>query len=448
MNQSVIYRLLPLFVFTLLAFVHSAKAFIPADENQEPYTLAPLVEKIKPAVVNISTMSKVPTMSPLMDDPFFRYFYGQRPNPKPRARQATSAGSGVIVDAKEGIVVTNAHVIKGADQIEVGLSDGRKLKAKLLGADEEVDIAVLQIKADKLVDLKIADANRLRVGDFVVAVGNPFGLGQTVTSGLVSALGRSGLGIEGYENFIQTDASINPGNSGGALVNLKGELIGINTAIISPAGGNVGIGFAIPTDMMKNSLDQIVESGEVKRGQLGVMIQALTEDLAEALGVETTKGVLISQVLEDSPAEKAGLQDGDIIIQINDKQTDSVSDLRNAIGLLKPGTKITVKYIREGKEGAAKVKLMDKDQLSKTNDHKLFKGVILDTHPQGGLMITRIDPSSEAALAGLRQSDVIVSINKQPVNALSEANKILHNNDGSLLIQVLRGGYRIYIIIK
>ena len=252
------------------------------DGNQLP-SLAPMLEKVNPAVVNISTFATRQQMNPLLNDPFFRHFFGPGPyHQAPQQKRSQSAGSGVIVDADKGTVITNFHVIDGADEIKVSLNDGRTFAAKLVGSDPDVDIAILDIDADGLHEVKMADSERARVGDFVVAIGNPFGLGQTVTTGVVSAIGRTGLGIEGYENFIQTDASINPGNSGGALVNLNGELVGINTAIIAPAGGNVGIGFAIPTNMARHSLEQILEHGEVKRGQLGVIIQDLTPDLAEA----------------------------------------------------------------------------------------------------------------------------------------------------------------------
>ncbi|RLT99332.1 MAG: PDZ domain-containing protein, partial [Ketobacter sp.] len=299
------------------------------DGNQLP-SLAPMLEKINPAVVNISTFATRQQMNPLLNDPFFRHFFG--PNQRaPQMKRSQSAGSGVIVDAADGTVITNFHVIDGADEIKVSLNDGRTFDAKLVGSDPDVDIAILKIEANGLHEVKMADSDATRVGDFVVAIGNPFGLGQTVTTGVVSAIGRTGLGIEGYENFIQTDASINPGNSGGALVNLNGELVGINTAIIAPAGGNVGIGFAIPTNMARHSLEQILEHGEVKRGQLGVVIQDLTPDLAEAFGLEGTQGVVVSEVQDGSAADKAGIKQGDVITEFDGKEMRTAAQLRNAV---------------------------------------------------------------------------------------------------------------------
>lgn len=282
----------------LMLAVSSAQAALPSvtgDGDALP-SLAPMLEKASPAVVNIAVETRIrAARNPLMEDPFFRRFFNIPE--QQRERRAASAGSGVIVDAKNGYVLTNAHVVKNADTIEVTLTDGRELTAELVGTDEEVDLAVLKLEeARDLTQIAISDSTTLRVGDFVVAIGNPFGLGQTVTSGIVSALGRSGLGIEGYESFIQTDASINPGNSGGALVNLRGELVGINTAIIAPAGGNVGIGFAIPTEMAENVMHQLIEHGEVRRGMLGVTIQDLTPELAEAFGVERQRGVVITHI--------------------------------------------------------------------------------------------------------------------------------------------------------
>ena len=310
----------------LAAYASSAVAALPYSvDGQELPSLAPMVEKTRPAVVNIATRGSVDIQKhPLLNDPLFRRFFKDFEN-LPQRKEVKSLGSGVIIDADAGHIVTNFHVIDGADEISVTLHDGQQLEATLVGSDPEADVAILKVKHDGLVSVPFADSSTLRVGDFAVAIGNPFGLGQTVTSGIVSALGRSGLGIEGYEDFIQTDASINPGNSGGALVNLRGELIGINTAILASGGtGNVGIGFAIPINMVREITNQLIEYGEVRRGMLGVIMQNLTPDLARAFGLDVHQGVVISQVVENSAASKAGLKVGDVLLSIGDEPIRSL----------------------------------------------------------------------------------------------------------------------------
>ncbi|NQY51313.1 MAG: Do family serine endopeptidase [Piscirickettsiaceae bacterium] len=312
-------------------------------------TLAPMLDKSRPAVVNIATRSHVPIQdNPLLNDPFFRYFFNM---PKHQLRHHTrqSLGSGVIFDAKLGLVLTNNHLIQRADEITVSLNDGRNLEARLVGSDPETDVALIKIHAERLTAIPLANSDNLRVGDFVVAIGNPFGLGQTVTLGIISALGRSGLGIEGYENFIQTDASINPGNSGGALVNLRGELVGINTAIFSPGqnSGNIGIGFSIPSNMVKQISKQLLKFGKVHRAYLGIQIQSITEKLSKTLNIISRQGAVITQVIKNSAAEKAGLQIGDIIISTHGVRLVNTDNLRNAIGLLMIGQEIELGILRD-----------------------------------------------------------------------------------------------------
>jgi len=319
-------------------------------------TIAPMLEQVTPAVVNISVLSQAPQAeNPLLRDPFFRRFFNL-PDQMPQSKPQVSAGSGVIIDARNGYVVTNNHVVENAQEIAVTLKDRRRLRAKLIGRDAATDIALLQIKADGLAALSIGDSDRTKVGDFVVAIGNPFGLGQTVTSGIVSAMGRSGLKIEGYEDFIQTDASINPGNSGGALVNFQGELIGINTAIIGPAGGSVGIGFAVPVSIVRSVVEQLREYGEVRRGRLGVAIQDLTPDLADSMSLKGDEGALIAKIERGSPADSGGLRSGDVVIAVDGRPVRSATDFRNRIGLLRVGTPVQLTVMREGGQKSVTVR--------------------------------------------------------------------------------------------
>ena len=333
-------------LWTILALPASAQ--IPFPHRDGLPSLAPVVQRVTPAVVNIAVQSRVAVeMNPLLRDPFFRRFF-EMPERGPMPRRQ-STGSGVIVDARRGLVLTNNHVVDGAERIIVTLKDQRSVDARLIGRDPGTDIALLRIDADGLSDIPLGDAGRLRVGDIVIAVGNPFGLGQTVTSGIISALGRSGLNPRGYEDFIQTDASINPGNSGGALVNLRGELIGIPTAIIGPAGGNVGIGFAVPSNMARQVMEQLLRHGEVRRGQLGVVVQDLTPDLARALGVEARDGAVIAEVGRGSPAEGAGLRRGDVVVAMEGTPVRGPADLRNRVGLTPVGATVTLTVLRENR---------------------------------------------------------------------------------------------------
>jgi len=330
-----------------LAIIRPVFGGLPIGPGQLPSTLAPILKGVTPAVVNIATAGRIKLpRNPLLDDPFFRRFFDF--GDIPRERRTQSLGSGVIVDAQRGYVITNHHVIEHAQIIAVTLQDGRQLNARLIGSDPESDVAVIQIPAENLTALALADSDDLEVGDFVVAIGNPFGLGQTVTSGIVSALGRSGLGIQRHEDFIQTDASINPGNSGGALVNLRGQLVGINTAILAPSGGNVGIGFAIPSNRVKRVIDQLLRRGRVSRGKLGMTVQDLNPNLARAFGPDRNGGAVITQVASDSQASAAGLKPGDVVAAANGKPVYSANDLRNAVGFLPAGERIGLDILRAG----------------------------------------------------------------------------------------------------
>ena len=444
------------FFLWLLVSASSHAALPNVDAEGKPFpSLAPMLKQVNPAVVNISTyFTQQYSYNPLLNDPFFRRFFNvpdQRQFQQPQKRQQ-SAGSGVIVNASDGVIMTNFHVIKGADEIHVSLVDGRSYRAKLLGSDSELDIAILEIDAEDLSEIPLADSNQLEVGDFVVAVGNPFGLGQTVTTGVVSALGRSGLGIHGYENFIQTDASINPGNSGGALVNLNGELVGINTAIISPAGGNVGIGFAIPTNMAEASMRQIIHHGEVRRGQLGISIQDITPDLRDAFELENgQRGVLVTDVNKGSPAEKAGLIAGDVILEVNGKTTGSTAQLRSQIGVKAIGERVELKVLRNGKTRQLMAKVGKPQSLTATKKtlHPKLDGAHLENNPDGeGVLVTNLAPNSVAAYSGLRPGDVILSANKVRVHDIESLQRALKRNSSAVLLQINRSGSSLFIVIR
>jgi len=394
--------------------------------------------------------------NPLFSDPFFRRFF-DIPS-VPRERESQSLGSGVVIDAEKGYVMTNNHVIDKADEITVTLGDRRNFSAKVIGTDPEVDLAVIQIDADNLTAVPLSDSDKLRVGDFVVAIGNPFGLGQTVTSGIVSALGRNNLGIEGYEDFIQTDASINPGNSGGALVNLRGELVGINTAIVGPSGGNVGIGFAIPINMSKDIADQLIRYGEVRRGQLGVTIQDLTPELANAFNITAGKGVVISQVAEGSPAQKAGIKPGDIVISVDNKPVTSVAELRNVIGLQRVGEKVELIVIRDGKERQLSALIeepkrtkVDGGDINQRLDGALFSA-IGPGHPLAGkiagIEVLDVTPGSPAWHAGLRKGDIIVSANRIPVEDITALRNAIGDGRRGILFNIRRGDGALFLVIR
>jgi len=439
-------------------FVVSANAALPQEIDGEALpSLAPMLENVTPAVVNIATEGRVKQrQSPLFSDPFFRHFF-KIPD-QPIERKTSSLGSGVIVDSKRGLVLTNNHVIANAIQITVTLRDGRQVEAEIVGADPETDIAVLKMTAENLTALTTTDSDDLRVGDFVVAIGNPFGLGQTVTSGIISALSRSGLGIEEYEDFIQTDASINPGNSGGALVNLRGELVGINTAIFSQSGASHGIGFAIPINLALRIMEQILNTGEVKRGFLGVSIQDISPELAEAFGLTRKNGALINKVLKDSPADKAGLLPGDIVISIDGKKIRNANDVRNRIGLLPVGEKIKFKLLRDGKEFDLVVlvdEVTERENKPRVSND-LLKGVTVGDIQKGspyfgkvgGVLVLEIQRGSRAWISGLRANDVITSVNKNPIKNLNEFLSAVDKKEDVLLLRIVRGNMASFIVIK
>ncbi|MFV2059994.1 MAG: DegQ family serine endoprotease [Gammaproteobacteria bacterium] len=454
-NKSSVFLV---FLISLLLLIPlSSQAAFPWSSGSERPTLAPMIKKTTPAIVNISTKSTQQIkQNPLFNDPFFRRFF-DAPQAPPQQRQSQSMGSGVILDSSKGYILTNNHVIANADEIMVTLHDKRSFEAKLIGTDPEADLAVIQIKAKDLVQLELADSATLQVGDFVVAIGNPFGLEQTVTSGIISALGRSGLGIEGYENFIQTDASINPGNSGGALVDLDGKLVGINTAIVGPSGGNVGIGFAIPSNMAKSIMSQLVEYGEVRRGLLGVMIQDVTPDLAKALGTKQNYGAAVTQIIKSSAAEKAGIKVGDVITDVNDKKVKNASQLRNAIGLLRIGEKLKLNLIRDGADKTIYAKLSKpKQTTAKAEDlNKKLAGAVLGDinagHPLSGKVdgveVISIERGSPAANAGLLKGDIIVSVNRYPVKTVADVKKYA-GSGGGILLNIQRGNGALFLFIR
>ena len=452
----------PLLVLTALSLSLSsiitplpASAALPlAVQGEQVPSLAPMLEKVTPAVVSIAVEGTQVSRQHIPEQ--FRFFFGPDfPTEQLQKRPFKGLGSGVIINADKGYVVTNYHVIKGADSIKVQLHDGREYDAKLVGGDKMSDIALLQLKdAKHLTQIKIADSDKLRVGDFAVAIGNPFGLGQTVTSGIISALGRSGLNIENFENFIQTDAAINSGNSGGALVNLNGELIGINTAILGPNGGNVGIGFSIPSNMMKNLTDQILKYGEVKRGMLGVQGGEVNSELADALGLDSSKGAFVSQVIPDTAADKAGLKAGDVIVSVNDKHIDSFAELRAKVATLGAGKKITLGVIRDGDKKTFDVTLGEQTQ-TKTQAADLHEGLAgaefsntISSDSIQGVKVTSVAKDSPAEQYQLQEGDIIIGVNRQRIKNLADLRKVLEKKPGVLALNIQRGDRSIYLVIR
>ena len=427
-------------------------------------SLAPMLKGATPAVVNIAVTAKAESaaQNPLLQDPFFRRFFDVPEQPQEQESQAV--GSGVIVDAAKGYILTNNHVVDQAETIKVRLVDDREYDAKLIGKDPDTDIALLQIKADNLKALVMADSDKLEVGDFVVAIGSPFNLRTTVTSGIVSGLGRQGMGA-GYQDFIQTDASINPGNSGGALVNLRGELVGIPSQILSRSGGNIGIGFAIPTNLAKLVMNQLTQFGTIERGRIGIGGQDLDPALAKAFGLATTRGAVINQVLPGSPAEKAGLKSEDIVLKVNGREISTFQQLRNIVGLMRVGDKVDLDILRNGKPKTVTVTIGKSTDVAATEVggdadgsklHPALSGATFAAVDDatakrlrtGGILVKDVTAGSPAAHAGLRPDDVILSVNRQPVTTIDQFGKLAGPKASELLLHIQRGAGALFLIIR
>ena len=449
-------RVMAMATLLLLALPATAPGQIVNPDGSVP-SLAPLVEEVSPAVVNIATSGTVETQSnPLLNDPFFRRFFDVPE--QPRQRQVQSLGSGVVVDADAGYILTNHHVIANADQIQITFDDGRELDAEIVGSDPETDIAVLRADAEGLSALPLGNSDELRVGDYTMAIGNPFGLEHTVTTGVVSGLERTlpGNGGARLQSFIQTDASINPGNSGGALINLRGELVGINTAILSRGGGNIGIGFAVPVNMARQVMDQIIEYGEVQRGVLGVRVQDLTPEMAEAFDIERPNGALVAQVTPNSPAAEAGLEAGDVIVEVNGTPVSDANAMANAIGLLRIGDEVNLVYVRDGSKRTTTATVADPatGQVSADSMHPGLAGATFSEVDERsplfgevrGVLVAEVQPGSPAS-EYLRPGDVITSVNRQDVGSMAEFRERVEGAD-QLLLNVRRGGGAFFVVIR
>jgi serine protease Do/serine protease DegQ len=417
-----------------------------AQEAPAHPSFAPVIKRVSPAVVNIGVRGTVAApRNPFFDDPGFRRFFGLPPDAAPREREFRSAGSGVIVDAERGFIVTNAHVIKNASEITITLVDDLELKAEVVGTDDRSDVAVLKVVEGKLpAEIALADSAQLQVGDFVIAIGNPFGLQHTVTSGIVSALGRSGINRDNLEDFIQTDAAINPGNSGGALVSLDGELVGINSVILSSqGGGNIGIGFAIPSNMVRSIMEQLIEHGEVSRGQLGVSTISLSPEFRKSLGLaDNTQGALVTQVAEGSAAARAGIAVSDVITSVRGQAIRTNAELRNAIGLLKVGDSVAIGLLREGRPMTLTAVLREPAQLADASAiHPALAGAELVEATEdagGGVRVRTVQPGSPAAQVGLVPEDRIIAVNRARIASLLQLREAAKDQT-SLLLQLRRG---------
>lgn len=427
------------------------QAQIPFSQmGEETPTLAPMLEEVTPSVVNISVEGKRVTRQRMPDA--FRFFFGPNtPSGETREQPFRGLGSGVIIDAEAGYVVTNNHVIDDATDITVTLKDGRQFEATVLGRDAQSDIALLKMEdPSDLQAIEVGDSDAMRVGDFVVAIGNPFGLGQTVTSGIVSALGRGGFGAgDRLENFIQTDAAINSGNSGGALVDLNGNLIGINTAILGSSGGNIGIGFAIPANMMNNLVEQIIEHGEVRRGVLGVRGGNLTQELADALEIDRTQGAWVSEVEPDSAAEKAGIEAGDVIISMNGRDVSSFAELAAKVGSMGAGRTVSLGLLRDGRELDVKVELLERDtEVTAAIMHPALQGAQLSSADTAqGVRITSVEPNSPAEQVGLQPGDLVIAVNRQPVASVADFRRMLEAAPGVVALHVRRENTTLYLVL-
>jgi len=416
-------------------------------------SLAPMLEKVLPAVVSVQVEGTAVQQNPKVPEELKKFFGEDAPDQQ--AQPFEGLGSGVIIDAAKGYVLTNNHVINQAQKISVQLNDGREFDAKLIGGDDQSDIALLQLQnASNLTQIAVADSDTLRVGDFAVAVGNPFGLGQTATSGIVSALGRSGLNLEGLENFIQTDASINRGNSGGALLNLNGELIGINTAILAPSGGSVGIGFAIPSNMAQTLAKQLIQFGEIKRGLLGIKGMEMSADIAKAFNLNVQRGAFVSEVLPNSGSAKAGIKSGDVIVSLNGKPLNSFAELRSRIATTEPGSKVKLGLLRDGKPQDVEVTL-DKSTSSSASAEMIAPALQGATLNDGqlkdgtkGITISDVEKSSPAAQAGLHKDDVIIGVNRDRVQSIAEMRKVLEAKPNIIALHVVRGNDTLYLLLR